>query len=72
VVKEAMMMPVRRCQSATKFRQVADGMLEPTYPSDPNGIEMTLFSMDSTKLKAPDVSIEDFHQAIARIKPSVS
>jgi len=35
VVKEAMMMPVRRCQTATKFRPTEDGFLEPTYPSDP-------------------------------------
>jgi len=43
VVKEAMMMPVRRCQTATKFRLTQDGLYEPTYPSDPNGIEMTLY-----------------------------
>jgi len=35
VVKEAMMMPVRRCQSATKFRRTPEGMFEPTFPSDP-------------------------------------
>jgi vacuolar protein-sorting-associated protein 4 len=43
VVKEAMMMPIRRCQTATKFRHTPDGFFEPTYPSDPMGIEMTLF-----------------------------
>jgi vacuolar protein-sorting-associated protein 4 len=43
VVKEAMMMPVRRCQTATKFKPTPEGMLIPTYPSDPQGIEMTLF-----------------------------
>ena len=32
---------------------------------------MTLFQVEPSKLKAPDVTIEDFHQAIARIKPSV-
>jgi hypothetical protein len=42
-VKEAMMMPIRRCQTATKFRKTPDGFLEPTFPSDPMGIEMTLF-----------------------------
>jgi len=47
-------------------------MLEPTYPSDPNGIEMTLYTMDPTKLKAPTVTIDDFYQAISRIKPSVA
>ena len=36
VVKEAMMMPVRRCQTATRFKMVG-GMFEPTFPSDPMG-----------------------------------
>lgn len=65
------MMPVRRCQTATKFRRTPDGMYEPTFPSDPQGIDMTLFQVEPSKLKAPDITIEDFHQAIARIKPSV-
>lgn len=71
VVKEAMMMPIRRCQTATKFRVTNDGFYEPTYPSDPTGINMTLFQVEPSKLRAPDVTVEDFHQAIARIKPSV-
>ena len=71
VVKEAMMMPIRRCQTATKFRLTHDGFYEPTYPSDPSGINMTLFQVEPSKLRAPDVTTEDFYQAIARIKPSV-
>ena len=47
-------------------------MFEPTNPSDPNGTEMTLYQIDPTKLKAPDVTADDFFQALARIKPSVS
>ena len=35
VVKQAMMMPVQRCQSATCFRKTADGKFVPTFPSDP-------------------------------------
>ncbi len=66
-----MMMPIRRCQTATKFRKTPDGFLEPTFPSDPMGIEMTLFQVDPAKLKAPDITVDDFYQAIARIKPSV-
>jgi vacuolar protein-sorting-associated protein 4 len=37
VVKEALMMPVRRCQTAKMFVQTADGGYSPTFPSDPNG-----------------------------------
>ena len=61
VVKEAMMMPVRKCKAATKFKMTKDGMWEPTYPSDTDGVEMTIFQIgDPTKLKAPDVTCEDF------------
>lgn len=42
VVKEAMMMPLRRCQTATKFIVTYDGFYLPTFPSDPNGKEMTM------------------------------
>lgn len=60
VVKEAMMMPVRRCQTATKFRHTPDGFLMPTFPSDPTGIDMTLMQCDPTKLRAPDICVDDF------------
>lgn len=66
------MMPVRRCQTAQKFKKTPEGMFEPTYPSDPQGVEMTLFQIDPTKLRAPDVTVEDFFQALSRIRPSVS
>ena len=71
VVKEAMMMPIRKCKTATKFKLI-DGFYEPTYPSDPNGVEMTLYQVDSKLLRAPDVTTEEFFQALSKIKPSVS
>mmetsp|Transcript_23430 Transcript_23430/g.17895 ORF Transcript_23430/g.17895 Transcript_23430/m.17895 type:complete len:86 (+) Transcript_23430:1048-1305(+) len=67
-----MMMPVRRCQTATRFKQCPDGFFEPTYPSDPMGQDMTLFQLDPSKLRAPDVTMDDFLQALSRIKPSVA
>jgi vacuolar protein-sorting-associated protein 4 len=33
---------------------------------------MSLYQVEPSKLKAPDITTEDFFQAIARIKPSVS
>lgn len=33
---------------------------------------MSLYSLEPSTLKAPDVTTEDFYQALARIKPSVS
>jgi vacuolar protein-sorting-associated protein 4 len=37
VSKEALFMPVRKCQNATKFKLVADGFYSPCSPSDPEG-----------------------------------
>ncbi len=47
-------------------------MFVPTYPSDPTGIEMNLMQVEPRLLQAPDVTTEDFFQAISRIRPSVS
>jgi len=32
---------------------------------------MTLMQVDPVKLKAPNVAVDDFFQALSRIKPSV-
>lgn len=44
----------------------------PTNPSNPNGVVMELMDVDPPKLKAPDVTVDDFFFAISKIKPSVS
>lgn len=71
VVNEALMMPVRRCQSATKFKRTPEGGLTPTNPSDPEGQEMTLMQVPPAELVCPPVSMDDFMSAISRIRPSV-
>lgn len=65
------MMPVRKCQHGKRFKKTADGGWTPTYPSDPQGTDMTLMDMEPSLLRAPDVCMDDFMQALARIKPSV-
>lgn len=45
VVNEALMMPVRRCQTAKRFKQTQDGGWTPTYPSDPQGQDMDLMGV---------------------------
>eukprot|EP00347_Sterkiella_histriomuscorum_P016540 403352804 len=72
VVKEALMFPIRKCQTAQKFKKTFDGFMIPTYPSDPEGIEMTIMQLEPRLLKAPDVTTDDFFQALARIRPSVA
>jgi len=65
VVKEAMMMPVRRCRTATRFRNTPDGMIQPTFPTDPEGFDGDLYNIDATKLKAPDVTVDDVMSALS-------
>jgi vacuolar protein-sorting-associated protein 4 len=61
VVKEAMMLPVRKCQSATRFKKTPDGFYVPTYPTDPMGIDMNLTNMSNPALlRAPELIGEDF------------
>ena len=72
VVNEALMMPVRKCQTGKRFRQTPEGGWTPTYPSDPQGKDMTIMDMDPKQLVCPDVCMDDFMAALARIKPSVN
>ena len=72
IVKEAMMEPVRRCQTALKFIKTPDGFYLPTNPSDPNGIPMGLMDVPPALLRAPDIVADDFFKALSHIKPSVS
>ena len=67
------MLPVRKCQSATRFKLTPDGCYVPTFPTDPNGVNMNLTNMpDPSMLRAPELMTEDFFQALARIRPSVA
>lgn len=72
------MLPVRRCQTATKFKKVADpaapngAWYMPTYPSDPAGENLTLMQVPPTQLKAPEVEVDDYMQALSNVKPSVN
>lgn len=71
VVNEALMMPVRRCQSATRFKRTPEGGLTPTFPSDPEGQDMGLMDVPPKELVCPPVSMDDFMSALNRIRPSV-
>lgn len=84
VVRDAIMQPVRKMQSATHFRMVSvapkDDMTgdktvktqyEPCLPGEPDAIEMNLLSIKSDELFVPLVSRHDFDVALSKTKPSV-
>ena len=67
---EAMFMPIRKCQNATKFKKLPDGYFSPVAPSDPEGIEMSMYDVPQGMLREPPVSIDDYMKALTRCKPS--
>ena len=71
VSKEALFMPIRKCQNATKYIKGADGFFSPCSPSDPQGIEMGMYDIPDGALREPSVCLDDYMQALTRIKPSV-
>lgn len=98
VVREAIMEPLRKCQSAKQFTQTEDGMLSPCedYPNCPycpiklatetvfnnsaptqnqcqrcGAFRMSLYDIDTDKLKVPIVIFTDFTKALTKAHSSV-
>lgn len=83
VIRDAMMQPVRKVQTATHFRKVrgasredpnviVDDLLEPCSPGAPGAIEMTWMEVPGPKLKEPVVTFQDILLSLATQRPSVS
>ncbi|KAL7058759.1 hypothetical protein AAHC03_013093 [Spirometra sp. Aus1] len=83
VVRDALMAPIRKVQSATHFKKVSGpsptnkdvivhDLLTPCSPGDPDGIEMDWTSIASDKLKEPIVSRDDMIHSLERSKPTVN
>ncbi|KAG5443583.1 Vacuolar protein sorting-associated protein 4B [Clonorchis sinensis] len=83
VVREALMMPVRKVQTATHFKRVSgtcptdptktvNDLLTPCSPGDPGAIEMSWSDVPSDKLKEPPVSMIDMLQSLQRNKHTVA
>lgn len=83
VVRDALMQPVRKVQSATHFKRVSgpspkdkeitcDDLLMPCSPGDPGAIEMTWAEVPSDKLLEPIVTMNDMLKSLARTKPTVN
>uniref|UniRef100_A0A672G4L3 vesicle-fusing ATPase n=1 Tax=Salarias fasciatus TaxID=181472 RepID=A0A672G4L3_SALFA len=83
IVRDALMQPVRKVQSATHFKKVrgslwsnpgavVEDMLTPCSPSDPNAIEMTWVDVPGEKLLEPVVCMDDMLRSLANNKPTVN
>jgi len=77
LVRDALMEPVRICQSATHFKKVLDKktsgnwLYEPCSPGDSDAEEMQLMAVPSDKLHTPDVSVKHFEAVLKKCKATV-
>ncbi|TDG41882.1 hypothetical protein AWZ03_011695 [Drosophila navojoa] len=83
VVRDALMEPVRKVQTATHFKrvsgpcpsnkeQIVDDLLVPCSPGDPGAIEMNWMDVPSDKLFEPPVTMRDMLKSLSRTKPTVN
>ncbi|XP_063244766.1 vacuolar protein sorting-associated protein 4 [Bacillus rossius redtenbacheri] len=83
VVRDALMQPVRKVQTATHFKrvrgpspvnpdQIVDDLLTPCSPGVPGAIEMTWMDVPSDKLFEPPVSMNDMLRSLSTSKPTVN
>ena len=83
VVREALMMPIRKVQSATHFK-VATGpdpidpsvtvndLYTPCGPRDPGAVEMSWMDVPGNKLLEPRVTVGDFLRSLQNTRPTVN
>lgn len=83
VVRDALMQPVRKVQTATHFKRIrgpsprdpnviVDDLLTPCSPGDQGAIEMTWVDVASDKLHEPPIIMADMLRSLATSKPTVN
>ena len=83
VVQKALMMPIRKVQSATHFKyaqgpspsnpdSIVNDLLTPCGPRDPKGQEMSWMEVPGDKLLEPRVTLEDFIKSLHNTRPTVN
>lgn len=75
VVRDAIMMPVRKIQSATHFKQVQrDNKVywTPCSPGEQGAVEKTWEEVEGVALLEPVVNVQDFYKAVQNNRPTVS
>nr|XP_042912754.1 vacuolar protein sorting-associated protein 4 isoform X2 [Parasteatoda tepidariorum] len=83
LVRDALMQPVRKVQTATHFRKVrgysrtdptveVDDLLEPCSPGARGAIEMSWVEVPGDKLKEPKITMMDMKKSLLQAKPTVN
>uniref|UniRef100_A0A671UNT4 vesicle-fusing ATPase n=1 Tax=Sparus aurata TaxID=8175 RepID=A0A671UNT4_SPAAU len=83
IVRDALMQPVRKVQSATHFKKVRGSswnnpdvmvvdLLTPCSPGDPNAMAMTWMDVPGEKLLEPVVCMADMLRSLTSTKPTVN
>jgi vacuolar protein-sorting-associated protein 4 len=72
VVKDALMQPIRKIQSATHFKRVGENKLTPCSPGDADAVEMNWMEIAADELQEPELTIKDFIKAIKTTRPTVN
>ncbi|OBA28193.1 AAA-domain-containing protein [Hanseniaspora valbyensis NRRL Y-1626] len=76
VVKDALMEPVRKIQTATHFKKVViddHTKYTPCSPGDKGSIEMSWLDIENGKdLLEPELTLKDFIKAVKRSRPTVN
>ena len=83
VVREALMMPIRKVQMATHFKGASgpsptdpevhsDDLLTPCGPRDRGATEMSWMNVPGDKLLEPKVTYSDFMKSLQNTRPTVN
>ncbi|OQV18968.1 Vacuolar protein sorting-associated protein 4B [Hypsibius exemplaris] len=82
VCREALMMPVRKVQTATHFKKVKGpspsdpnkivDLYSPCSPGSPGAVEMSFHDVPGDQLLEPKITMNDMLRAVSQTKPAVT
>lgn len=82
LVRDALMQPIRKVQTATHFRWVevpsrqdssqTSKYLTPCSPGSPGALEMTWIDIEPDQLLEPELTVKDFMKAVQSSRPTVN